>query len=234
MIVYEKGIIMKLLFCNIAWMIRYDGNEDGTDQPRGGGEYVERTGDAHEKYNFKPEPLEFPDTKCSDDYCLGFVETKSTNGVSINQLNIEKISGCENYKKEPAVEDVLVIYCAPYPFSSIHETYVVGWYKHAVVYRNYQNINFPSNDEEGYYPQSYNALAKSKDCVLLPENERRKNQIWRVPRKRKGVSFGFGQANVWFAQDADKNPKLQEFLDRIVKQIEEYTGEKFVDKNKCS
>ena len=63
--------------------------------------------------------------------------------------------------------------------------------------------------------------------MLLPKIERR-NQKWRVPRKKKGMSYGFGQSNVWFAQGADTNPKLREFLDRINKQIENYDGDNMI------
>ena len=45
---------MRILFCNIAWMKEYRGNEDGNDTPLNGGSYVDETGDAHEKYNFFP------------------------------------------------------------------------------------------------------------------------------------------------------------------------------------
>ena len=45
---------MRILFCNIAWMKEYRGNEDGKDTPLNGGSYVDETGDAHEKYNFTP------------------------------------------------------------------------------------------------------------------------------------------------------------------------------------
>lgn len=224
---------MNILFCNIAWMKFYKGNPNGTDQPHGGGEYVERTGDAHEKYNFTPTPVKFNEIDSVEEYCVGFVETKSTNGAEANQLNIEKITGNKNDKKADVVEDVLVIYCALYPFSSTNETYVVGWYHNAEVYRKYQKLEFIDDNDEIVYEQYYNAISKSKNCVLLPENTRR-NQMWRVPRKRKGMSFGFGQANVWFAQGADENPKLQEFLNRLVKQIEEYNGKNLVDKNRCS
>ena len=46
--------MMRILFCNIAWMKEYRGNEDGKDIPLNGGSYVDETGDAHEKYNFTP------------------------------------------------------------------------------------------------------------------------------------------------------------------------------------
>ena len=102
-------------------------------------------------------------------YCLGFAETKSTNGATRNQLNIEKI--------------------------------------------------------EGYYDQAYNAIARAEDCVLLPRATRRKANLWKVPRKSKGASYGFGQSNVWFAQGREKNEYLNRFLERVIAQIEAYDGE---------
>lgn len=51
-------IIMRILFCNIAWMKEYRGNEDGNDIPVNGGSFVDETGDAHEKYNFTPVNIE--------------------------------------------------------------------------------------------------------------------------------------------------------------------------------
>lgn len=219
---------MRILFCNIAWMDYYKGNRDGKDIPRGGGSYVLENEDAHEKYNFESVALFDESGYPEGEYCLGFVETKSTNSVTRNQLNIEKISGCELCKKESQVEDVLVVYCALYPDAIEKETYVVGWYKHATVYRNYETMQFPTEAEDEFYYQDYNAIAKSEDCVLLPRGARRKVK-WKVPRKTKGMSYGFGQANVWFASGADENERLKEFLIRITKQIEEYDGENWVD-----
>ncbi len=218
---------MRILFCNIAWMNYYKGNHDGNDIPHGGGYYVSENDDAHEKYNFDPVHLMEESGYPENDYCLGFVETKSTNGSTRNQLNIEKINGCELMKKESEVEDVLVIYCAPYPLTDINETYVVGWYKHAIVYRNYETMEFPSENSEECYYQNYNVIAKSKDCVLLPRNKRR-SSIWKVPRRRNGVSYGFGQSNVWFAQDKNDNSNLQTYLARICSQIEQYDGENWL------
>ena len=33
--------MMRILFCNIAWMKEYRGNEDGKDTPLNGGSYVD-------------------------------------------------------------------------------------------------------------------------------------------------------------------------------------------------
>ena len=206
---------MRILFCNIAWMKEYRGNEDGNDTPLNGGSYVDETGDAHEKYNFFPIHFEGDE----DSYCLGFFETKSHNGKDVNQMHIENIAGCELCKKEESVEDVLVVYCAKHPAHNF--TTVVGWYKHATVFRHYQEIEFGEGDF-----QSYNAIAKTKDCVLLPTSARSKILQWKVPRKTGGCAYGFGRANVWYASEDDKG--LKEFLERLSFQIESYSGENMI------
>lgn len=221
---------MKILFCNISWMDYYKGIIPGKDEPKGGGSYVKENSDAHEKYNFDVVFLSEETGYPEGEYCLGFVETKSTNGETKNQLNIEKIEGCGSCEDESQVEDVLVVYCALYPDAIEKETYVVGWYKHATVYRNYEEMWFPSENEETDYVQSFNTIAKKTDCVLLPRAARRKATKWKVPRKSKGVAYGFGQSNVWFAQGKEENEYLKNFLERIVIQIEEYDGENWLER----
>ena len=50
-------MIMRILFCNIAWMNYYKGIIWGKDEPQNGGSYVKETLDAHEKYNFEAVTL---------------------------------------------------------------------------------------------------------------------------------------------------------------------------------
>lgn len=209
---------MRILFCNIAWMREYTGNEDGNDRPINGGSYVDENGDAHEKYNFFPVKFENEE----DSYCLGFFETKSHNGKNTNQMHIEKIMGCELCKNVESLEDVLVVYCAKHPAHKF--TTVIGWYKHATVYRHYQEQEFGEGDF-----QYYNAIAKAKDCVLLPVSARSKVLRWQVPRKGNGWAFGFGRANVWYASEDDE--RLDAYLDKLIKQIEEYSGENWIKYN---
>lgn len=179
-------------------MKEYRGNEDGKDIPLNGGSYVDETGDAHEKYNFTPVNMEGREGL----YCLGFFETKSHNGKDVNQMRIENIAGCELLKKEESVDDVLVVYCAKHPAHKF--TTVVGWYKHATVYRHYQEAVFAPEDI-----QYYNAIANSSDCVLLPAGIRSRKVQWEVPRKSNGWAYGFGRANVWYASEEDS--RLQAF-----------------------
>lgn len=176
---------MRILFCNIAWMKEYRGNEDGNDIPVNGGSFVDETGDAHEKYNFTPVNIEGNEGL----YCLGFFETKSHNGKDVNQMRIENIAGCELCKKEESIEDVLVVYCAKHPAHKF--TTVVGWYKHATVFRHYQEAVFAPEDI-----QYYNAISKVSNCVLLPVGVRSKKVQWEVPRKSNGWAYGFGRANL--------------------------------------
>ncbi|MDO5156478.1 MAG: hypothetical protein Q4D51_10990 [Eubacteriales bacterium] len=207
---------MRIVFFNIAWMKEYTGNVDGTDTPKFGGDYVQKTGDGHEKYNFTPVSFQNKE----EYYCLGFYETKSYNGNTVNQMHIENINGCKLCNKEDYVEDVLVVYCAKHPAHKY--TTVVGWYKHATVFRNYKEAWF-SEDEVQYY----NAVAKASDCVLLPVSVRSKKLQWQVPRKANGWKFGFGRANVWYASELDDN--LDVYIDRLVRQIDEYDGENWIN-----
>ena len=48
--------MLRILFCNIAWMDYYKGIVPGKDEPKGGGSYVNENLDAHEKYNFDVVP----------------------------------------------------------------------------------------------------------------------------------------------------------------------------------
>ena len=116
---------------------------------------------------------------------------------------------------------VLVVYCAKHPAHKF--TTVVGWYKHATVYRHYQEAVFAPEDI-----QYYNAIANSSDCVLLPAGIRSRKVQWEVPRKSNGWAYGFGRANVWYASEEDS--RLQDYLTRLVKQIDEYDGENWIDK----
>lgn len=219
---------MRILFCNIAWMNYYKGIVKDIDEPKGGGSFVKDTKDAHEKYNFEAVPVHFEDGFLPDDaYCLGFVMTKFIKS-EFAQLKIERIAGCELCRNEEYADDVLVVYCAKHPAHNF--TTVVGWYKHAVVFREFQKMEFQAEEEEDVYVQFYNAIAKKEDCVLLPISARSRVTQWKVPRTQGGASYGFGQANVWFAEGENENHYLKEFIRKIVKQIEEYEGENWIDR----
>lgn len=74
---------MRILFCNIAWMKEYRGNEDGRDIPVNGGSFVNETGDAHEKYNFTPVNIEGKRkrTGYNQTTCKGLYRKKRSSGI---------------------------------------------------------------------------------------------------------------------------------------------------------
>ena len=205
---------MRILFCNIAKMKYYKGIFPDIDEPENGGEYVNENGDAYEKYNFCPEET------VDGEYCFGFDETKSTNGKVSNQMHIERLEGVPSGAEE--AHDVLVVWCALHG-SSLQERYcrIVGWYRNATVFRNYQELEFTQDDGEKYI-QAYNVIARAENCVLLPMDER--SQRWWAPRKKKTNAFGFGQANVWYAEEEAAQPRVKEIID----QIEKYRGQNWL------
>lgn len=200
-----------IVFCKISSMKYYKG-AGLHDQPFNGGSFVKENGYGHEEYNFLVRDI--PDgwidasgPVAEGDYCLGFVETKGTLAGKSNQLHVEKIIGFgDDFKREPCVSGVTVIWCAT---SDLNETAVVGWYRNATVFREYQ-VFVDENENERYY----NVLAKAEDCVLLPQGTRHRH-IWSAPSKKRTRAFGFGQALLWYAQEEKALPYLQRLLDNI-------------------
>ncbi|MBS7306108.1 MAG: hypothetical protein KIG39_05545 [Lachnospiraceae bacterium] len=199
---------MKILFCKISSMKYYKGVRKNFDEPRNGGSFVIENGYGHEEHNFNPTVID------GEEYCLGFVETKTTSAQKQNELHIEKISGCELLKKDECVDDVLVVWCA----TEINNvTSVVGWYKHATVYRNYCFEEL--EDREQYF----NIIAKKEDCTLIPFYKRNWHG-WCAP-VAKVRKFGFGQSMIWYASEE----KAQNYINQLCKYIDEYDGENAMD-----
>lgn len=202
---------MKILFCNIASMKWYKDICPNEDEPTYGGAYVSETGDAHEKYNFLPITID------DKEFCTGFFETKKTNRKTKNQLHIEKIEGVS--ASDNSADGVLAVWCAR---ADTNRSTVVGWYKNATVYREYECIEIEYGEDEPIY-RDYNVWANAEDCVLLPQDERNVNR-WRVPREKYNRSYGFGQANVWFASEDSAKP----YIEQLVLSIDEYRGENWL------
>ena len=206
---------MRILFCKISSMKYYKGACD-LDVPMYGGKFVEENGYGHEEFNFLPIEME----GIAEPECVGFVEPKSNRGIR-NTLHIEKIEGCAAMKKEPLVDDVLVIWCAKRDRGDVT---VVGWYKHATVWRDVQDwtIMFDNGMEE---ERGYNVRAKASDCTLLPSGERNR-AIWSIPSAKYTGAYGFGQSMVWYPTE----PEAENYLTRLLKNIESYRDENWLNK----
>lgn len=189
----NKRINQRYLFCNIAYMKNYDASLF-EEIPLNGGSYVAQTNDAYEKNNFHIY---------EDGFVRGFVETKYVDGAFggqkiPKQLRIENIDS--QFKNKNSIDNVLVIFCAHSPITN--KTVIVGWYKNAIVLRN----------RETYNNQQYNLIANYKDAVLLKERDR----IMEIPRAAQHKdNLGFGQANVWYANQ----PEHLDFVGNVLNYI---------------
>lgn len=203
---------MRILFCKVSSMKYYKGVCD-QDIPKYGGSFVQEHGYGHEEYNFLPV-----ETEDGSAECIGFVEPKSHKGGR-NTFHLENIEGCDAMKKAPFVDDVLVIWCAKNDYGNVT---VVGWYKHATVWRNIQNWTLEYSD--GYEEDRlYNVSAKAENCTLLPSPERTR-RIWVVRSAKQTGSYGFGQSMVWYPTE----PSAKEYLAELIDNIEHYRDENWL------
>ena len=175
--------------------------------------------DSADTYNFCPFgtedgvlPLQLNDgtqLKLEGVLCLAYVSTTRTKDGSPKLLHLEKIRDCRGCTKDDYVDDVLVVFCAKRPGDAWPT--VVGWYRNAYVFRYHLDLKGIEGD-----PMYGNIIAKAKDVVLLPMEERK----WRVYRAPKD-GFGFGQSNYWFANE-EQSPKVKGYVEDIVHKIETY------------
>ncbi|MCM1232378.1 MAG: hypothetical protein NC489_19830 [Ruminococcus flavefaciens] len=177
-------------------------------------------GYGHEEFNFWPRSFEGE----PEEICLGFVEPKSNRGRR-NTFHLENIEGCAAIKDEPFVEDVLVVWCAT---RQQKDTTVVGWYKHATVWRDLQPGWILVHDDGEEEERSFNVMAKASDCVLLPEGERNRAK-WSIPSARYTRSYGFGQSMVWYPTEESAKPYLARLLESINGYREENWLRRFPD-----
>ncbi|MCM1314195.1 MAG: hypothetical protein NC205_08295 [Prevotella sp.] len=184
---------MKVIFCNIAYMKSYCGDEN--DTPVNGGKYIAENKDGGEVYNF----LEY------DGRCYGYFMYYG------DMVHIERIE--DNGRN--TVDNVLVVWVAK-PDKPDSHSVIVGWYKNATVYRYSQtNLSY----RYGIY-RDYNIVADAKNCYLLPENKRN-FIIPRASKSGKGK--GMGQSPIWYADSeyAKKEfvPKVLEYIENYEKMM---------------
>lgn len=205
----------RIIFTRVADMKYYKGITK-YDVPENGGSYVGDTGLAHECYNFAPV------IQSGEDFekCIGFcMLSGGKNGV--NQLHIENIVGCEACKKEEACEGVTVVFVSK--SNRAKSMRVVGFYKNAIVYRYPHFMEF-----ENGYEQMYWFEAKKEDCVVLPYTTRFSSSNWYVPRSTAKNEFGFGRFSVWYAAGKGASTKEIEYVEKMIKSIDEYNGENWM------
>lgn len=147
---------MPILFCNIGWMVNYNGI-DG-DSIKRGGEYNQHS-IGHEVCNFSNNAGTF----------YGYVQPTG-------KIKIEKLGAG---KKDDYVNGVTVVWTAG-PESG--GTAVVGWYKDATVFREAQKIPEPSKIQRENDVSTFRIKASADKAVLLPVEQR----DLMIPRAVKG------------------------------------------------
>src|SRR3989442_13245280 len=105
----------KLLFLKVGWMRRYQGIVAG-DRIQGGGSWVEEHGYGYEIYNFQP----------FRGHLYGFA--KAVRGA----INLERFGVPD---RKDSIGGVTVGWLSTSPEGG---TYIVGWYRNAMVYTKYQ------------------------------------------------------------------------------------------------
>jgi hypothetical protein len=176
---------MKILLLNVTWMKRYSGVSKD-DIPRHGGAYIRGHGYGHETLNFEQQ----------GGYLHGFVQLR-TGTININRLD----PGADD-----KVNDVLVVWRA----RSNEGAVVVGWYKHATVYREIQEpVSSFSYQGKTIRPE-WIVRAKASDCFLVPPAQR----VFKVPVSHKG----FGSQTFVSFLEANAG-EVKEFKDRLLDYI---------------
>ena len=176
-----------MIFLRISWMTHYQGMVSG-DTPVGGGAYVAEHGFGHEIFNFQP----FKGAVYGYGQPPGRKDKWSDAKINLTRLGAQS--------DDKSVSGVLAVWVATLPTGG---AFIVGWYKNAFVFRDWQSPpegsarNYASTDC-GYY-----VTAKSDDVKLLPPDER----VFPVRQKGKGA---FGQSNIWYADDPEQNRQFRE------------------------
>lgn len=176
----------RILFANIGWMVSYKG-QSISDQISGGGSYSDA--DKHEAYNFQE----------LNGKCYGYVQAK------YDTINLNRIDSSVG-KDQQKIDDVLVVWFATNPI--IGGSYVIGWYKHATVFRDYHKSNATQRNRYGYY-----VTAIATDCTLLPVDDR----VKQIPRQVKNYP---GRSNIWYADSSDAD--IEAFKTDIISYIDSY------------
>ena len=150
-----------ILFCSVAWMKRYEGSSE-SDRPRGGGSYREKG----EVENFKRWRGLF----------YGYVRSGRMASIDVSRLGAARAAD--------SVDDVDVVWLAP---SREGGREVVGWYRHATVFRQLQ----PAARGRAY---PYHVRAREGVCL---QPHRRTLKIEYATKRKGGPARG-----IWYADSA--------------------------------
>lgn len=178
-----------MLFCNIGWMSRYEGNKNQPDKIVGGGSYVRENETGHEVCNF---------VHCPDGFVYGHVET--TQGERDRSIRIEAFGGNGDY-----VDGVDVVWTATDPEGGGRR--VVGWYRNATVFRERQHFEKPPTRQHSLDKiESYRIRARVEDAHCINRADR---------ALRMGRGRGWIGQTPWKVLNPDDAPGIGDFLTQV-------------------
>lgn len=190
----EENIIV----FRVGWMKNYRGShEDGIHSDA---KFIQSEEYGHEMYNFLPY----------EGNMYGFVQPPGKGDYYQQTIRIERL-GAD--KHAGSIENILVAWVAPKAEGGI---YLVGWYRHATIFREHQKPARHSGRLHGNEVIGYYATAKEKDCVLLPPEERTLS----IPKATTKGMGGLGQSLVWYA-GADK-PNGRSFREEFLEYVHKF------------
>jgi uncharacterized protein DUF3883 len=194
----DPETVPPMIFFRIGWMSSNRGQTEN-DKVRGGGAFVAAHGYGHEMFNFLP----------FQGRCYGYVKPSSgpktkESIVDAGGIDLERLDPTASGAEE--LDGALIVWVASPKQGG---TYIVGWYRNATVYRRYQPAPPTSNRNYKGEAFGYYASALVENATLLEPVKR----IFKIPSHKKG---GFGQSNVWYADDPDQHRKFRQNVERYI------------------
>lgn len=194
---------MAYLFCNVGWMECYRGRNDN-DKIVGGGSYVEREGHGFEVCNFAPYENQIYGYVQPSSGRLGEnIKSGTDEYFSRSTIDIDRLGAANN---DDFITNVSVIWTATHPESGKGRV-IIGWYKHATVYREYQKFDIVPLFHKANHITGYRIVAEESNCKLLPIERR----TFQIPTRVKG---GMGQSNVWYADQSRGEKTIKDLLNK--------------------
>jgi tetratricopeptide (TPR) repeat protein len=188
---------MRILFCNIVWMKKYQGITD-SDKPKYFGTYVTEQDAKADIFNFSEY----------NGKCYGYVRNDG-DLILPGHLTADYR---EEYENKDSVGGFLIVWCS---FIDKNISRIVGWYKNAVIYKKEQYQPSFTNPE---YELDYFFEADSNDCVLLPADQR----TFKIEKSSKaGKGKGFGREDIWLA---DSPYAGEELIPAVITYIKSFEG----------
>ncbi len=166
-----------MIFLRTGWMKNYNGLVN--DVLVSGDAFSEEYGYGYEIFNFAPYK----------GHMYGYFYLDGS-------INIDRLGA---HEKDDSIDNVLVVWVSR---SRSGGVFIIGWYRNATIYRDYQQA--PKGSKRKYKGDriGYRVKAKAEDCKILPLDAR----VFSIPTNYAG---GMGQANIWYT-DKDIHASFRE------------------------